>query len=187
MVKKSIVAIALLGMLASVTFAADPFPGSPSGQIKIDGDWPKEVTVVYNPVEICRIPIKIKIGMFIEIENCSQKQIVMEQVTCPSGQSFPCYKGCVTIKVRANFEAQLSLKLYKIGDIIRSGDNWKAYFTNGGPQATTWIVSGDGNWNTVDICVEAWDCNIYYGAPGSTTQVGEVAVLAIPTAVPTCP
>jgi len=187
MVKKSIIAIALMSMLATVSYGqGDPVWGIP-GQIKVDGLWPATITIDYTPQEICRIPIYIKVGMFIEIENCKDKKIVMEQVNCPSGQTFPCYKGCVTIRVRANFEAKLSLKLYKIGDIISGGwggDKWKAYFTDGGAPQNTWIVSGDGNWNEVDICVEAWDANIYNAGPNTQEQVGEVAILAVPTATP---
>jgi len=185
MVKKSIIAIALISMLATVSYGQDQW-GVP-GQIKVDGLWPATITIDYTPQEICRIPVFIKVGMFIEIENCSQKKIVMSQVNCPGGQSFPCYKGCVTLKIRANFEAKLSLKLYKTSSIISGGwggDNWKAYFTDGSTTSTTWIVSGDGNWNQVDLCVEAWDANIYGAAPNTQQQVGEVAILAVPTATP---
>jgi hypothetical protein len=183
MVKKSIIAIALIGMLATVSYGQD----FPAGQYKIDGLWPATITIDYTPIEICRIPVFIKVGMFIEIENCNGKKIVMEQVNCPGGQSFPCYKGCTTLKIRANFEAKLSLKKYKIGSIISGGwggDNWKAYFTDGSTTSDTWIVSGDGNWNQVDLCVEAWDANIYNATPGENVQVGEIAILAIPTATP---
>jgi len=185
MVKKSIIAIALMTMLATVSYGQDTY--QVPGQIKVDGLWPATITIDYTPIEICRIPIWIKVGMFIEVENCGQKKIVLKQVNCPGGQSFPCYKGCVTIKVRANFEAQLSLKLYKIGTIISGGfggDKWKAYFTDGVTTANTWIITGDGNFNTVDICVEAWDVNIYMASPNTQVQAGEVAILAVPTAIP---
>jgi len=196
MVKKSIIAIALMGMLATVSYGQGDTVWSGNNGIKVDGLWPATITITYTPKEICRIPIFIKVGMFIEIENCSSKKIVMEQVNCPSGQTFPCYKGCVEIKVRANFEAILSLKLYKGGagaGIISSSnnwgtitDNWKAYFTNdgGATKPTTWNVTGDGNWNTVNVCVEAWDANIYAASPNSQQQVGEVAILAVPKATP---
>lgn len=193
MVKKSIIAIALMSMLATVSFGQgyddQTGIGTAPGQFKIDGDWP--VTCIYTPIEICRIPIVLEVGMFIEIEDCAKKKIVLKQVSCPAGQNpnqtFPCYKGCVTIKVRANFEAQLGLKLYKVGEVI-NGNSWKAYFTNdgGANKPTTWIIAGDGNYQSVDVCVEAWDANIYKGAPGTQVAVGEVAVTAMPTGTPDC-
>jgi hypothetical protein len=197
MVKKSLIAIALMSFLATSTFAGD---APDNGQWKFDDDWPKDIVVTYTELEICQIPIVIDIGMFVEIENCDELAIILEQVSCPSGQSFPCYKGCVEINVRANFEVQLGLKLYKIGDIISQGgpwyaphDNWKAYFTNdgGATQEDTWIVDDSGDWNTLDVCVEAWDANIFAAAPtpadpklADYTAVGEVAVTVVPTAVP---
>lgn len=197
MVKKSIIAIALMGMLATVSYGqGDPVWGGGSGQIKVDGLWPGTIgAFTYTPQEICRIKVYIKVGMFIEIENCSTKKIVMSQVTCTvPGQTFPCYKGCVEIKVRANFEAKLSLKLYKTSTIIypdptkgQSGsDKWRAYFTADGGVTTpsTYIVTGDGNFNVVQVCVEAWDANIFNAGPGTEQQVGEVAILAVPTATP---
>lgn len=181
MVKKGIITLAMICMLATVSYGQDVW-GAP-GQVKIDGLWPAVIEITYEKLEICRIPIYIKVGMFIEVENCNKKKITLEQVNCPSGQSFPCYKGCVEIKVRANFEAQISLKLYKIGSII---NKWKAYFTNddGATTSDTWIVPGDGNWEVVDICVEAWDANIYGASPNETHTAGEVAILAVPTATP---
>jgi len=192
MVKKSLIAIALMGFLATSTFAGD---APDNGQWKFDDDWPKDVVITYTELEICQIPISIEIGMFVEIENCGDLEIILEQVSCTEpGQTFPCYKGCTEIKVRANFEVQLGLKLYKIGDIISQGgawwaptDNWKAYFTNddGATKPDIWIVDNTGDWNAVDVCVEAWNANIFNAAPGSEVPVGEVAITVIPTAIPT--
>jgi hypothetical protein len=182
MVKKSIIAIALMCMLSTVSFGQDGFP---SGQFKIDGLWPATIDIYYTPQEICRIPVYIKVGMFIQVKDCNKKKITMEQVNCPSGQSFPCYKGCTTIEVRSNFEAQISLEKHDLGTGII--DKWKAYFSSDGGatvQESTWIIPPSGNYTAVDVCVEAWDTNIYNGTPGTTILVGEVAILAIPTADP---
>lgn len=195
MVKKSILAIAMLAMLATVVSAQDFNP--PSGQMKFDNGWPKTVVVTWTPIEICCMKINLKIGYFIEVENCGGKSINLVQVNCPSGQSFPCYKGCTTIKVRSNFEAQIGLKLYAISNIINDNgsptnpndDKWKAYFRADSAdtgQASTWIIAGDGNFHAVDVCVEAWDANIMFGTPGQNPQVGNVCITAIPTATATC-
>jgi len=184
MVKKSIIAIALMCMLSTVSYSQDGFP---SGQFKVDGLWPATIQISYTPQVICKIPVYIKVGMFIQVENCGNKKITMEQVNCPQGQSFPCYKGCTTIKVRSNFEAKLSLQKNDFQTGIIDNGKWKAYFSsdNGATvKENNWIIPGDGNYTSVDVCVEAWDANIYNGNPGETKQVGEVAILAIPTADP---
>lgn len=198
MVKKSIIAIAMLSMLATVSYAAeiggpvwDP-NGYKSGAIKVDGDWPATITITYTAVPVCKIPIYIKVGMFIEITNCSDRKIVLKQQTCPSGQSFPCYKGCTDIKVRANFLATLRLQLSKIdGSIIKVNpyypfnDLWKAYFKVGDNTATSWDYTGVGTEQTVTVCVEAWDVNIYAATPGcDNVALGHVYVTAVPTATP---
>lgn len=200
MVKKSILTIALLAMMATVVSAQGDF-NPPSGQMKFDNGWPKTIVVTWTPIEICCIKVNLKVGYFIEVENCGQKKIDMVQVNCIAPQTFPCYKGCVTIKLRSNFEAQLGLKLYAIGNIINDNgtptnpndDKWKAYFANGGtgivvaPDGTTAILTGDGNFHQVDVCVEAWDANIFNGVVGQNVQVGNVCITAIPTATATCP
>ena len=189
MVKKSIIVIALMSMLATVSFAQDT--GQSPGEFKIDGSWPVTVTVKYNPVEICRIKVYLKVGMFIQLENCSNKSVNMVQVDCSEinqNGKFPCYKGCTDLRVRANFDAVLSLAKYKIGNII-NGNNWKAYFRQNSSDTTksdTWNIVGDGNPNDFQLCVEAWDANIYAGTPGQNVQVGEVAISAVPTATPHC-
>jgi hypothetical protein len=183
MVKKSLIAIALIGFLATSTFAGD---APDNGQWKFDDDWPKDIVVTYHELEICQIPIVIEIGMFVEILDCHKKEIVLKQVTC-IGKTFPCYKGCDEIKVRANFEVQLGLKLYKVGTII-NGNKVDYYFSSdegATVKEDTWIVTDDGNWNAVDVCVEIWDANIFNAAAGTTADVGELAITVIPTAVPT--
>jgi len=216
MVKKSILAIAMLAMLATVTFGQQGTydngtgqgttnngdNGNTGGQMKFDKGWPKTIVVTWTPIEICCIKVNLKIGYFIEIEDCAKKSINMEQVNCISPQTFPCYKGCTTIKVRANFEAQLGLKLYATSPVINgqetpspSDDKWKAYFTNPqsgitvSPDGTTAVLTAlDGNFHAVDVCVEAWDANLFSSTlVGKSVQVGNVCITAIPTATATCP
>jgi len=198
MVKKSIFAIALLGMLASVSMAGDgnydpgTGIGSVPGQYKIDGQWPYVCTVTWTPVDICTIKVYLKIGMFIEIDNCAGLRIDLVQVNCPSGQTFPCYKKCITIKVRSNFAAVITVRkgALQTNNIINGDSKWKVYFradaSDPGPYGTTWNILGDGNWKTLDVCVEAWDANIFNGTPGQNPQVGEVIISAVPAST-VCP
>ena len=133
MVKKSIIAIVLMGMLATTSYAQLDIGGDGSlGAAKYDSClWPATITITYTPVEICRIPIKIYVGMFIEIVNCGQLRqqgILLQQVNCTApGQSFPCYKGCKTLQVRANFDAILTYKFYMINPGIVKPGKYKAF------------------------------------------------------------
>jgi hypothetical protein len=182
MVKKSLIALALICMLSTVSYGievGDSNTADTGTQIKIDGLWPAEITIEYIPLEICRIPVVIKVGMFIEIVNCGDK-ITLVQVNCEEidQTAFPCYKGCIDLEINSNFAATLKLTKYKIPDFIIT--SWDAYWTS----TMTDTVDVPAAAGTIEeVCVEAWDANIYLAAPGEVA-VGEIAVTAIPTAGP---
>jgi len=199
MVKKSIFLIALMGILATSTFAVEIPEAQKNGQLKWDGKWPYETVITYNvpQTDLCTMQIKLEVGMFIEVTNCNQT-IVLKQVSCDdlvkNNPSFPCYLGCVEIKVRSNFEAILGLRLEKTSDIItQSGgwggvtQNWQAYFwdeTATPPNTSSFVVDDSGNENKTDVCVEAWDANIFLGDPGKQETVGSLTITVMPTATP---
>jgi len=202
MVKKSILAIAMLALLATVSFGAyDPNTGigTDTGQYKADNGWP--IKCEWIPVDICKIPVRLKIGYFIEVRDCGNSKVQfinLKQVTCPSGQSFPCYTGCVTIKVRANFEAQLGCRVDKVAlangkFILTEGlfgaHNYKCYFLVGDQQKSTFIVTGDGVDNDVKVCVDAWNADIFFGNPAkdnNNPKVADLVITAMPTGTPVC-
>jgi hypothetical protein len=211
MVKKSLIAIALVGILASTSFAGD----LAKGYWKFDDGWPVDIEVDWTELELCQIPIYIDIGMYIELEDCGKldkygkpiKKIILEQVQCDTlttkghASQFPCYKGCEDLKVRSNFDAILGLKLYRrvwgsdpehsfISTYFdyftfKTLENWTAFFDDGGTAVNTWPVTGDGNANDFTVCVEAWDVNVYVGDPEAdpVSEVNRVGELAI-TVVP---
>jgi hypothetical protein len=204
MVKKSLFVIALIGILATSTFAVEIPEAQQNGQLKWDDKWPYETEIIYHEPEtdLCTMQIKLEVGMFIEVINCNQT-IVLKQVSCSDmthtqgkNKTFPCYLGCVEIKVRSNFEATLGLRLEKTSDIITESGygwnktpNWEAYFTPD-PSADpvvkddTFDVDDTGNENKVNVCVEAWDANIFLGSPGNKETVGSLTITVIPTATP---
>jgi hypothetical protein len=169
MVKKSLIAIALLAFLATTVQAGD-LALNPR---KFDDHWPW----TYTALEICQIPVYMDVGYYVELVDCHKKEIILKQVTCDSigkgSGDFPCYYGCVKFKMRANFEVKLSLKLYK--DPIGIIDGWEATLDND-------IVPGDGADHEREICVKAWKAKIYKNAPNDKVLVGEVAVLVKPNA-----
>lgn len=181
--KRTLIAIAVVALLATSVNAAieDPyyFSAGDFHAVKVDGKdtptfrWP--YTVSYNALTICNIPIKMKVGMFVQINKCKDKKILLEQVNCADiGQGadkYPCYLGCVNFDVRANFPVKLGSSLHKEGDII--GD-WSAYYDGGD------TVPGDGEWHPIKLCVKAWSTKLYKAQPGDEVSVGNVDVTVKP-------
>ena len=168
MVKKCLIAIALLAFLTTTVQAGD----DAENPWKFDDHWPW----VYLELEICQIPVYMDVGMYVDLKDCGKKSIVLKQVSCDTigkgSGDFPCYKGCTTVQIRANFEVKLGTKLYTIGDVIKS---WAATLS-------TDIVPGDGNYHDIEVCVTAWKAQIWKAAPGDKVLVGEVAITVKPNA-----
>ncbi len=168
MVKKSLIAIAMLAFLATTVQAGD----LAENPWKWDDHWPW----TYTALEICQIPIYMDVGMYVELIDCGDKKIVLKQVPCADigkgADDFPCYHGCVSFNIRANFEVKLGTVLYKIGSVI---DGWEATLDND-------IVPGDGAEHTREVCVNAWKAQIWSASPGDEVPVGEVAITVKPNA-----
>jgi hypothetical protein len=168
MVKKSLIAIALLAFLAMTVQAGD-LAQNPR---KIDGQWPW----TYTALEICQIPVYMDVGYYVQLVDCGKKEIILKQVTCASigkgSGDFPCYEGCVSFEIFANFEVKLGTTLYKEGPVI---DSWSASLDND-------IVPGDGAKYTRTVCIKAWKAKIWNNAPDSKLKVGEVAITVKPNA-----
>jgi hypothetical protein len=200
MVKKSLIAILLIGMLASVSMAADQV----DGEYKTDDGWgvipPKDPVFTWEEVTLCCIPIYIDVGMYVGIEDCPPNIVLRQaQIDCsaflwssPGTSSlFPCYRGCRDFAVRSNFEATLDTTLTESSmDFIseRSGGwgqpnkpNWNAFFAKKGVDTssdealdgnadcseTYDILPPLGDKNELQICVEAWNVNVWNGDPES--------------------
>jgi hypothetical protein len=168
MVKKSLIAIALLAILATTVQAGD-LAENPR---KFDDHWPW----TYTALEICQIPVYMDVGMYVELIDCCDKEIVLKQVTCDTigkaPEDFPCYKGCVTFDIRANFEVKLGTTLYDQSDVIT---DWAAALSID-------VIPGDGNPHSVELCVTAWNAQIWTSAPGDKILVGEVGITVKPNA-----
>ena len=182
--KRTLIAIAVVALLAATVNAAieDPYyftgPDKMSA-VKVDGKdtptirWPYKI--VYDELVVCNIPIKMKVGMFVQVKECKDKKIILEQVNCSDiGQGadkYPCYLGCVSLDIRANFDVKLGSALHKSGDTIV---DWAAYYDGGD------TVTGDGDWHGVKLCVKAWNTKIYKASPGDEVSVGSVDVTVKP-------
>jgi len=182
MIKRTLIAIAVVALLATSAHAAlEEFylDGGDSSAVKVDGKdqptfrWP--YTISYKALTICNIPIKMNVGMYVQVIDCDKKKIVLKQVDCgdigQDSKKYPCYLGCVEFDVRANFEVKLGSKLHKEGDIIK---DWSAYYDGGD------VVPGDGEKHKMKLCVKAWEAQIYKSAAGDEVTVGSVDVTVKP-------
>jgi hypothetical protein len=176
MLKKCLIAIAVVALLA-VTVQAD------TAKIKRN-PWPTE----YKLVDICEIPVSIEVGWYIEIEDCQDLEIVLEQVPCselkvePGGaDEYPCYEGCEKFGVRANFDAELDLELVLTSDII--DDHAEGISDDGITYDVPFIQPASGTFVELDVCVDAWnvDFTADLGAtPGDEVSVGTLIIQARP-------
>jgi hypothetical protein len=167
MIKKTLIAIALVAFLATSANAALSewyLDDGDHAAVKVDGTdkptfrWP--YTVSYKSLKICNIPIKMEVGMFVQIKNCKDKKIVLKQVDCSvvgkGADKYPCYQGCVDLNVRANFPAKLGTDLHKDSDII---SGWETKWDNG--VNTVEPYSQTGADTVLKLCVNAWEAKLY--------------------------
>ena len=134
---------------------------------------PEKMTkdVKYDPVEIVTFPVFMKVGPYVQLRDAGKIQIKLEQVECTSGRDFPCYEGCVTIKVRANFPAILSASLNKSGGDEDMLKEMNLYWEDG----VNTIQGDTGDWEEFKLYLEAWDVEIWKFTVG-TVEVGEITI-----------
>jgi len=176
MVKKSLIVIAVVALIAATAQAGDIFTKDKDVSYKEDGRWP----YVYIPVEICKFPVYMEVGYFVTIEDCEKLEIVLEQVNCSgdngigkSSGDFPCYLGCEKFEARSNFDAIFGAELKKIGGVL---DKTDIYFSEDDDNE----IPGDGSWHDVEICIKAWKAKIYKAEPDDEVEVGEVTITVKP-------
>ncbi|MHC4633068.1 MAG: hypothetical protein ACYS9C_17625 [Planctomycetota bacterium] len=145
--------------------------------------WPVE----YKKIEICRIPIWMEVGFWVEIKDCEDAEILLVQEDClevgRKENEFPCYKGCTNIRVRTNFEASLD------GDV--SGEqiemSAKERFTGAGQtDKEPLILPGDGNWHEIEACVIAYNVELwdFHPAAGTKEEIAYLKIRIKPTGSP---
>jgi hypothetical protein len=194
MIKRTLIVMALVALLIPAVKAAvviDETTYAPystyffsDGQsddeaLKVDGSkkfyWP----VDFKWLEVCRIPIKMKVGMIVRVTDCdhSDKKLIMVQKDCADiGQGndkWPCYYGCVTVGVTANFPAEIR------GRVVNRNE---AVFPDSGKigYSDPVVIDGDGNKHNVEICVKAWEVKIEKIAAGDEVNVAELSIQARP-------
>ncbi|MEA3226504.1 MAG: hypothetical protein U9Q07_11185 [Planctomycetota bacterium] len=178
MVKRTLIVIAVVALLATSAQALGPDPHTGMGNspaikvnnVKMEIGWPFE----YKALTLCVIPVYMNVGYYVQVEKCNERKIKLQQVDCgdmEKGSDWPCYQDCEDIKIRANFEVKLGCKLENLTSVIDK----KACYYKGGD-----IVDASGNWNTVTVCVEAWKTKLYKQNPGAQVRVGDLHITVKP-------
>ena len=143
MLKKSLFAIALVGLLASMAMAGDDV------QVRAEGcTWPW--IKCYKPYDICRVPVWIKVGYYVKIDKCNGLKIMMQ----PSGAD---YVGCVDFGITSNFNMVIGARI----EVLDSGKafqsdlgKWSAWIDGGGT-----IRQKAGKHETHKLCAKVKEPN----------------------------
>jgi hypothetical protein len=181
MLKKCLIAIAVVALLATTVQAVDPI-------IKKDA-WPW----TYDELDICTIPVYMDVGHYVQIEKCNELKIELKQTDCsvlnyPYG-GFPCYgngvdgPACTTFKARANFAAIFGATLATSGDGITNiyGTHFPPYYRAYGlswPLGNT-ITGATGGWEELKLCMEVYGAQLFKagaGTAGTTILVGRITI-----------
>jgi hypothetical protein len=148
MLKRSLLVIAAVVMIASSVQA---------GEIKIH-DWPN--VVIYEPQEIFQIKVIMDIGYWIHVTNQRDK-VKLEQIDIHT------YEGCLDLKIKSNFNADLSCKVNN-----DMGGWWSCSLT---PSS---VLAGS---STVALCVKVKNADLGAYSVGNNQQVATVSILVVPS------
>lgn len=175
MIKKCLIAIAVVALLATTVQAAT-YPA-----IKHEG-WPW--TKIYDAYPICTFDVVLEVGHYVQIYKCDELKMKLEQVDCAAigkAGKFPCYgdvdeafdthgPACVTIQARANFPAVFGATFSGSGNNI-IGANYSLTWPDGN------TILGGASWESLKLCMTAWSVALWNsGGPTGTLKVGEITI-----------
>ena len=143
-------------------------------------DWKKTKDEKYKSIDLCKFPVSIDIGHYVQLKECHKRKIELKQVDCEDigrgGGDFPCYKGSDVIEVRANFPAifDASIKKNSSGDDLLNDVN--LYWENG-----IHTIQGTGEWEKLKLCLEVWDVEIWRSAGIiGDVEIGDIKIQVRP-------
>lgn len=138
----------------------------------------EEETWKYKPIEICKFPVFMDVGHYVQLKECHKRKIELKQVDCEEigkdHTSFPCYKGCETIQVKANFPAIFSASIKKNEGDDNLLKEVNLYWVNG-----INTIQGTGQWEELKLCLETLNAKIYRHNP-DTIEIGEIIIQVRP-------
>ncbi len=172
MLKKCLITIAVVALLATTVQAID-------NPIKKEGGWPFHWTVTYDDLEICQFDVILEVGYYVQITNCGEIEMKLEQVDCVgvlglSAEDFPCYQDCVEVVARANFDAVFGASFTPTDPSIV--DENAVYWENDLNE-----IVGDGAEYTLKLCMDAWGVALWNsGGSTGTVTVGSMTIVVKP-------
>jgi len=187
MLKRTLIAVAVIGLLVTSAQAVGPDPtfdthgkerGFKIDPIKMSVFWPVE----YKALDLCVIPVRVQVGILVEVQECHKRKINLKQVDCAdinkgSGE-FPCYRDCEDVKVRTNFPIKLGTRRNTISNVLNHG-RWRAFYDGDNTLEPTGT-----SWKTVTLCVEAWRLELLNhetsGNADDWIKIAEVAMTVKP-------
>lgn len=153
MLKKSLLAVALVALLASMASA---------GEVKLD-DWPS--TIIYNPEKIADIPVVMDIGYWVFIPDQDDLQIKLHQTSAAGHSGKHAFEGNTDMEVRSNFDLTLSTSIAGTGAI---GGDFSSWVTPDACSAGT---------NVVKVYARLTDANL--GSGGLAAGMKDVHVATV--------
>jgi hypothetical protein len=154
MLKRSLIAIAVVAMLATVAGA---------GTIKTH-EWPCQ----FVPVELMSIPVTLDVGFFVRVPD-QNKTIKLNQTT----GSATTFEGCVDFDIITNFELDLSCTITPNGTV--SAESWSCFFAAGESHV------GIGTTTGITVCARATNLDMTaLPAQSANVTVATVKISVIP-------
>jgi len=189
MLKRTLIAVAVVALLAASAQAYGPeaetgkqgdHQGFKIHPIEMDIFWP---FVEYQAIDLCAIPIKMEVGIFVQVFECHKRKITLKQVDCGDigknpNADWPCYKGCDDVKIRANFDVKIGTRRVNDRTDILDNNKFSTYVEGGN------TVDAGAGWTTITVCAKAWRAKLYnltvVGTAGEKITVGSLIVTVKP-------
>jgi len=152
MLRRSFIAVILLSLLPVL--------------IQATGRTRSFDSIIYLPQKRCVIPVKMDIGMYVEILDMEKLSIKLKQL------DFDTFEGCTNIRIKSNFDLELGCKVKPTGMVA---GEYSCSFDD--PK-----VPLDLSENVVvrEICVRADKVKTLFAAPGKDIHVADVTITIIP-------
>jgi hypothetical protein len=123
-------------------------------------------SILYSPQQRCSIPVKMDIGMYVEILDMQNLSIKLKQV------EYDTFEGCTEIRIKSNFDLELGCKIKPTG--IVPGD-YSCWIDN--PKVPLDLSE---NVAVRKVCVKAENVQILYAAPAIDVHVADVTITIVP-------